>query len=472
MSTTLQRIESRRTCRLITFGCKVNQYESQYLQEALQWNGYQIVEDGRADLYVVNTCAVTQEAEGKARRLIRRLLQERPPLGVLVMGCFASRDPKSISNLGPGVRVLSDKDRLPELLTEWGLVNWPAGIRHFHGHQRAFVKVQDGCLLNCTFCIIPYVRPRFISRPIPAILEEVRGLVANGYREIVLTGIHLGHYGIDLSRGRPKSEWSRLWHLLDALAKLPGEFRIRLSSLEAAEIRGELLEACRRNSRVCPHFHVCLQSGSNKILQAMRRRYRVESFIRNCELIRQAFDNPAISTDVIVGFPGETEEDFAATLEVAERVGFAWMHIFPFSPRPGTPAAQMPNQVPSHLLQRRKEQLADLDRKLRRRYLESLIGRKLEVLAEKIEEGLPGHLSGTACRGVRVVFPGKSEWLGQILPVRAVAVWGKSLVGYAELASRQEFQDTLQILRSGAATNASDQNLAKKFSLPVIAANF
>jgi threonylcarbamoyladenosine tRNA methylthiotransferase MtaB len=264
-----------------------------------------------------------------------------------------------------------------------GLVSWPAGIRHFHGHRRAFVKVQDGCLLNCTFCIIPYVRPRFVSRPIPAIVEEVRELVANGYREIVLTGIHLGHYGIDLSRGRPRSEWSRLWHLLDALAKLPGEFRIRLSSLEAAEIRGELLEACRRHPRVCPHFHVCLQSGSNKILQAMRRRYRVESFIRNCELICQAFDNPAISTDIIVGFPGETEEDFASTLEVAERVGFAWMHIFPFSPRPGTPAAQMPNQVPSHLLQRRKEQLANLDRTLRRRYLESLIGRKLEVLAEK-----------------------------------------------------------------------------------------
>jgi threonylcarbamoyladenosine tRNA methylthiotransferase MtaB len=148
------------------------------------------------------------------------------------------------------------------------------------------------------------------------------------------------------------------------------------------------------------------------------------------------------------------------------------MHIFPFSPRPGTPAAQMPNQVPSHLLQRRKEQLANLDRTLRRRYLESLIGRKLEVLAEKTEEGLPGHLSGTACRGVRVIFPGKSEWLGQILPVRAVAIWGKSLVGYAELVSEQQFQDTPQIFRFGSATNTSVQNLAKKFSLPVVVGNF
>ena len=262
--------------------------------EALQGNGYQVTEAGAADLYIVNTCAVTHEAEGKARRLIRRLLRDRPRYGVLVLGCFVSRDPEALRGLGAQVRVVADKERLPEILAECGVRAWPRGISHFHGHQRAFVKVQDGCLLNCTFCIIPYVRPRFGSRPVAEIVHEVERLVANGYREIVLTGIHLGHYGIDLSRGKPKEQWSRLWHLLDRLAELPGEFRIRLSSLEAAEVRADLLEACRRNPRICPHFHVCLQSGSNRILQAMRRRYRVESFVKNCEMLRQAFDNPAI----------------------------------------------------------------------------------------------------------------------------------------------------------------------------------
>lgn len=468
MSVAVQTAGEWKTCRLFTLGCKVNQYETQYVLEALQGNGYRVTEAGAADLYIVNTCSVTHEAEGKARRLIRRLLCDRPRYGVLVLGCFASRDPEALRRLGAQVRVVADKERLPEILAACGVRAWPRGISQFHGHQRAFVKVQDGCLLNCTFCIIPYVRPRFFSRPVAEIVHEVERLVANGYREIVLTGIHLGHYGIDLSRGKPKEHWSRLWHLLDRLAELPGEFRIRLSSLEAAEVRGDLLEACRRNPRICPHFHVCLQSGSNRILRAMRRRYRVESFVRNCEMLRQAFDNPAISTDVIVGFPGETEEDFAATLEVAERVGFAWIHIFPFSPRQGTPAALMPDPVPSHILQRRKEQLADLDRNLRQRYLESLVGKKLEVLVEKAEARLPGHFTGTACRGVRVVFPGKTEWLGRLVPVRVVAVWEKSVVGYVERSDAEEFPKHPAFISPHTQVQRANPKPAKKLNLPVL----
>ncbi|MCS7166843.1 MAG: tRNA (N(6)-L-threonylcarbamoyladenosine(37)-C(2))-methylthiotransferase MtaB [Gemmatales bacterium] len=420
------------TYGIFTLGCKVNQYETQYIEEALQNNGYTLSETEEADLYIVNTCAVTHEAEAKARRLIRRLVRYRPRLGILVTGCYASRDPRVWESLGSSIRVLPDKSRLPEYLAEYGVLHWPEGISRFQGHHRAFVKVQDGCLLNCTFCIIPKVRPHFFSRPIEAIITEARRLIENGYREIVLTGVHLGHYGIDLSRGKGKAEWSRLWHLLDRLGELPGEFRIRLSSLEAAEVRGELLAACQRNPRICPHFHVCLQSGSDHILQAMRRRYRVKSFIENCLALRSAFDNPAISTDIIVGFPGETEEDFQATLEVAEFVSFAWIHIFPFSPRQGTLAASMPNQVPSHIISERKRRLAQLDQELRKRYLESLVGRTLTVLIERAEENLPGHYSGTACRGVRVVLPGRPEWIGNLVPVRIIARQQKCVIGYAE----------------------------------------
>src|SRR5439155_18069530 len=180
---------------------------------------------------------------------------------IVVMGCYATRDPDAVSRLPGVVKVVTDKARLGDELRPFGVVRLPRGIRRFDGHQRAFVKVQDGCLLNCTFCIIPQVRPVLRSRPLEGILEEVAGLAAGGYQEIVLTGIHLGYYGIDLCRGLPKSQWRRLWHLLEALDQLPGDFRVRLSSLEAAEVRGDLVEALARSERVCPHLHLCLQSG-------------------------------------------------------------------------------------------------------------------------------------------------------------------------------------------------------------------
>ncbi|GBD35925.1 Threonylcarbamoyladenosine tRNA methylthiotransferase MtaB [bacterium HR36] len=456
------------TCRLFTLGCKVNQYETQYVEEALRLSGYNVLDSGQADLYIVNTCAVTQEAESKARRLIRRLARENPKQGVLVMGCFASRSPEAIQGLASNVQVVADKRRLPEYLARYGVIRWPNGISDFQGHQRAFVKVQDGCLLNCTFCIIPVVRPYFVSRPIDAIVAEVQRLVANGYREIVLTGIHLGHYGIDLSRGKPKSEWSRLWHLLDRLGEMPGEFRIRLSSLEAAEVRAELLAACRRNPRVCPHFHLCLQCGSDRILQLMRRRYRVKSFMENCEALRTVFDNPAISTDIIVGFPGETEEDFRATLEVAERIGFAWIHIFPFSPRQGTVAATMPDHVPTSIVQERKARLAELDRQLRRRYLESLVGSSLEVLIEKNEPNLPGHLSGTACRGVRVVLPGLPTWIGRLVKVRIAAAMDKYLLGYVEHSEHTKEMASAAKPREVRLYYDAPMQIPGRLSLPVV----
>src|SRR5262249_46944315 len=204
---------------------------------------------------------VTMEGDAKSRQSIRRLHHENPTGRIVVMGCYATRAPETVRRL-PGVaRVVTDKERLPEELKEFGVELWPRGIRRFDGHQRAFVKVQDGCLLNCTYCIIPRVRPVLRSRRPEEIAAEVAGLVAGGVQEIVLTGVHLGHYGIDLSKGKSKREWRRLWHLLDLLGALPGDFRIRLSSLEAAQARDDLVNALVRQPRVGPHLHLCLQRG-------------------------------------------------------------------------------------------------------------------------------------------------------------------------------------------------------------------
>src|SRR4051794_37246657 len=338
---------SERTCRLVTLGCKVNQYETQYVKEALEINGYREADDGEAaDLCVVNTCTVTSEGDAKSRTAVRRLHQRNPGASIVVMGCYATRDSAAVAKLPGVVRVVTDKATLPTELADFGVTTMPAGITRFDDHQRAFVKVQDGCLLNCTYCIIPSVRPTLRSRPPAEIAAEVSRLAEAGYREVVLTGIHLGHYGLDLSRGRPKAEWCRLWHLLERLARLPGDFRIRLSSLEAAEARDDLVRVLAEQPRLCPHLHLCLQSGSDRVLARMKRRYRSAGFLERCRRIREALDAPALTTDVIVGFPGETDEDFEATCRVVREAGFARLHLFSYSPREGTPAAEWGQTVP------------------------------------------------------------------------------------------------------------------------------
>jgi threonylcarbamoyladenosine tRNA methylthiotransferase MtaB len=416
--------ETIRTCRLVTLGCKVNQYETQYVKEMLEANGYrEAAADEPADLCIVNTCTVTHEADAKGRQLIRRLAQTNP--AVVVMGCYATRDPETVSRLPGVVKVITDKARLAEELRPFGVRRSPAGISRFDGHRRAFVKVQDGCLLNCSYCIIPRVRPVLRSRPLDEIAQEVERLVQGGCREIVLTGIHLGHYGVDLSRGKPKSAWCRLWHLVRRLDALPGDFRVRLSSLEAAEVRGELVDALAQSPRICPHLHLCLQSGSDRILALMKRRYRVDGFLERCRRLRAALDWPAFTTDIIIGFPGETAADFEATCRVARQVGFSRMHLFSFSPRRGTPAADLPNDVPPPVVAERRQRLLELDRELTLAYHRSLIGRRLDVLVEGPYSKRAGHVMGTSCRYAPVVFEGHlPALLSCRVPVKAVAVAG------------------------------------------------
>src|SRR5688500_9507134 len=243
------------TLKTVTLGCKVNQYETEYVREGLLSIGYRDAAQMQpADLCIVNTCTVTSEGDSKSRQAIRRLARENAQSRIVVMGCYATRAPEELAKLPNVVEVLTDKREIPDFLGRYGVLDVPTGISHFGQRHRAYVKVQDGCLLRCSYCIIPYVRPHMHSRPLAHVLDEVCRLVDNGYREIVLTGVHLGHYGVDWNRGRPKSEWLRLSHLLAQIVKLPGDFRVRLSSIEATEVTRELVEVMAEHPRqICPH---------------------------------------------------------------------------------------------------------------------------------------------------------------------------------------------------------------------------
>jgi threonylcarbamoyladenosine tRNA methylthiotransferase MtaB len=336
------------------------------------------------------------------------------------MGCYATRDPAAVRRL-PGVAaVIEDKRRLEDALEPFGVRRRIRGIRRFDDHRRAFVKVQDGCILDCSFCIIPKVRPGLLSRQPDDVLDEVRHLTEAGYREIVLTGIHLGHYGVDFGVGRPRSEHFRLWHLLERLAELPGEFRIRLSSLEATEVTDDFVRVfARLNGRVCPFLHLSMQSGSDPVLVRMKRRYRIARFLRRCDQIRNALDEPALATDVIVGFPGETEADFARTLAACRSAGFSKIHIFPFSARRDTEAAGYRDAVAPEVIAERKARLADLERELARDYHRRLLGRRLEMLVQTPDPDRSGWMTGTACRYAPLRLETVPALSGRLVPVRA-----------------------------------------------------
>ena len=402
------------TLKTLTLGCKVNQYETELVREGFARIGYEDAADGeQADLCVVNTCTVTAEGDSKSRQAIRRLARANPRARIVVMGCYATRAPEELAKL-PGVsEVLTDKREIPDLLGRFGVLDVPAGISRFGDRNRAYVKVQDGCLLRCSYCIIPSVRPNVHSRPVRDILDEVRRLIDNGYREIVLTGIHLGHYGVEQNWNKPKHDWLRLSSLVRQIAELPGDFRIRLSSIEATEVTRELIAAMADYpDRIAPHLHICLQSGSDAVLRRMRRRWGSRLFIDRCRLVRESLGQPAITTDIIVGFPGETDDDFAATCRVARECGFSKIHIFPFSPRRGTPAAAMAEQVPPQVKAERGERLAALERELRTDYFRSLIGRQLIVLTEEANRG-------TSCRYAPVEISHGNIEAGQIVRVNA-----------------------------------------------------
>ena len=410
------------TCRLVTLGCKVNQYETQLVKEALVSGGYREADDGEsADICVVNTCTVTSTGDSKGRQLIRQLARRNPGTRTIVMGCYATRDPATVARL-PGVfEVVRDKRELPDVLGRLGIVELPRGITHFDGRQRAYVKVQDGCILRCSYCIIPQVRPGLQSRSPEDIEEEVKRLLGAGFREIVLTGIHVGHFGVDTTRGRSGRPRFRLQHLFERLDQIPGRWRMRLSSIEAREINDEFIKIAADCELLCPQFHPALQSGSDAVLQRMRRRYTTEQFLDTIHAMREQLDQPSFTTDVIVGFPGETDAEFEQTVSMCRQVGFSKIHIFPFSPRADTPAAELPDQVPATVRKDRVHRLDSVQQQLASQYYSGLIGDKLEVLVERSAKDRPGHVRGTDRRYVPVTLPGDQDEIGQLVEVRAVS---------------------------------------------------
>jgi threonylcarbamoyladenosine tRNA methylthiotransferase MtaB len=416
--------------RTLTLGCKVNQYETEFVREGLVGIGYEDAREGeQAELCIVNTCTVTAEGDSKSRQAIRRLARDNPAAKIVVMGCYATRAPGEVAALPNVTEVVTDKRELPDLLGRFGVTDVPTGISGFGRRHRAYVKVQDGCLLRCSFCIIPHVRPQLTSRPLEHIEAEVRRLVDRGYREVVLTGIHLGHYGVEWNRSQPKHRWTRLSHLVRRLAELSGEFRIRLSSIEATEVTRELIAVMAEYpEKVAPHLHISMQSGSDTVLRRMRRRWGSRRYVDRCRLVQESLDRPAITTDIIVGFPGETDAEFAETVAVAREVGFSKIHVFPFSARRGTPAATMPGQLPKSIKQDRVRELTAVEGELRDAYFGSLLGRRLRVLVESPLEDDSRYV-GTSCRYAAVDLAADLDQVGTFVDVRASDVSAGRIVG-------------------------------------------
>ena len=415
------------TLKTVTLGCKVNQYETEYLRQGLARLGYrQPAEGATADLCIVNTCTVTATAEHKSRKTIRRLAKENPGTRIIVMGCHATLSPRETASLPAVVEVLADKRELPDLLRRLGVADPPGGISSFGNRHRAYVKIQDGCRMQCSYCIIPKTRPVLASRRPQDVLEEINRLVGNGYREIVLTGIHLGHYGVDLD-----GESVDLARLVRKIVRLEGDFRVRISSIEADEATPELLRVMADHPRrICPHLHLSMQSGSDAVLRRMRRRYVSRQFVDHCRTAVELLEHPALTTDVIVGFPGEAAAEFEETCRVAEEIGFSKIHIFRFSPREGTPAAVMPERVPGDVQRHRAERLAEIEKRLRAAFFQTLVGRRLQVLIESRTPDGPERLLGTSARYAPVELPLEIGKPGDLVDVTAERVaQGPVLVG-------------------------------------------
>ena len=416
-------VTAERTARLVTLGCKVNQYETQLVRESLRVSGYrEAAENETADLCVVNTCTVTNTGDSKSRQVIRQLARKNPGCKTIVMGCYATRDPQAVSELPNVIEVVTDKRELPDVLSRFGIVDMLPGISEFEGRHRAFVKIQDGCILKCSYCIIPTVRPGVRSRRPVDIEDEFRRLINNGYREIVISGVHVGHFGIDTNNLEPKKSPERLWDLLRRLDRIPGDWRMRLSSIEMVELNDDFIKAACDCEHLCPQFHPALQSGSEAVLKRMKRRYRVSRFLERMAQVRELLGNdPALTTDVIVGFPGETEDEFEETLEACRQVRFMKVHVFPFSRRDGTQAAEFADQVPGDVIKDRVCRLRDLERDLALKFYRSRIksGIELKVLGERLSEQNPGSVRGTDQWYIPVEFPGDEADLGRFVSCRA-----------------------------------------------------
>ena len=390
---------------IYTLGCKVNQYETQALETELERRGHTLVPfTGEADAYIINTCTVTAVSDQKSRQTIRQARKRAPRAVVAVCGCYAQTAPEAVRALevdlvmGTGERMafldaLEDLARarlaqplvrVDDALCRRTYERLSAG--GLEGRTRAMLKVEDGCVNFCTYCIIPYARGPIRSLPLADAVCEAKRLAGEGYRELVLTGIEISSWGADFRDG------SALIDLVEALCAAAPECRVRLGSLEPRTVTEEFCRRAAALPNLCPHFHLSLQSGCDATLRRMGRKYDCARYYESVKLLRDFFDRPGITTDLIVGFPGETEEEFAQTLAFLSRCAFSAMHIFPYSRRSGTPAASMPGQCPNAVKQARARQAAQLAGEMRRAWLERWVGRTLSVLFEEEKDGLwRGH---------------------------------------------------------------------------------
>ena len=419
-------MESKKKFKVVTLGCRTNQYESQAYSDQLRALGYVPAQaEEEAELCIVNTCTVTQSADSSSRHQIRHLAKQNPGARIVVTGCLAERKPKELESI-PGVELVisnRDKERLVNLVFPEEEVP-EFSIKHFEAHTRAFVKVQDGCNSFCTYCILPYVRGRSRSRRMSEILEEVRGLIRNGYKEIVITGINVGDFDGAPELGEPPV---RLAELVRAVDGLEGLKRLRVSSIDPDEVDEDLADAILNGKTTCPSMHIVLQSGSNVILKRMNRKYTREIFMETIEKLQTARADFSFTTDIIVGFPGESERDFEDTLEIMDKVRFAKVHMFPFSVRERTRAALYPNKVPPEVIQERKQRLLRLTEQHAFELRNSYVGSQRSVLFEKTEGAV--NSSGHTDNFLPVVVVGASIQANELLDVIFVENTAEGLVG-------------------------------------------
>ena len=407
-----------RKAALHNLGCKVNAYETEAMEQLLEAAGYEIVGfEEKADVYVINTCSVTNVADKKSRQMLHRAKAKNPDAVVVAAGCYVQAAADKLREDAAVDLIIGNnrKADLVPLLEAWFAgkeiresITDLAGSNEYEKlhinkqaeHTRAFIKVQDGCNQFCSYCIIPYTRGRVRSRRPEEVVAEVRELAAAGYQEVVLTGIHLSSYGIEHMEGNPVSQgdWNHreLLALIREVHEIEGLERIRLGSLEPRIITEEFAKSLAELPKFCPHFHLSLQSGCDSVLKRMNRHYTTEDYLRRCEILRKYFKRPAITTDVIVGFPGETEEEFDITEKYLEKVHFYEMHVFKYSRRAGTKAAAMPDQIPEQIKGVRSDRLLALEQKMSEEFRKGFIGEKVSVLFEEMitvdgKEYLVGH---------------------------------------------------------------------------------
>ena len=421
----------KKKAALHNLGCKVNAYETEAMQELLEQNGYEIVpfKEG-ADVYIINTCTVTNVADRKSRQMLHKARKMNPDAIVVATGCYVQARGEDIDPCVDIVVGNNKKKDLIAILDEYYAEGQKVHevqkelldinhekeyeemqVTHTAEHTRAYIKVQDGCNQFCSYCIIPYARGRVRSRNLENVLEEVQALAAAGYKEVVLTGIHLSSYGIDTG--------DSLLELIQRVHEIEGIQRIRLGSLEPRIITEEFASGIAVLSKICPHFHLSLQSGCNATLKRMNRRYSAEEYMQKCDLLRKYFQNPALTTDVIVGFPGETEEEFAESMDFVDRVNFYETHIFKYSRRAGTKAAVMPDQIPEEIKTERSAKLIELGHRKQSAYEEKLLGTIQEVLMEEAIETDDGiYQVGHTKEYVKIGLKSEANLSNQLINVK------------------------------------------------------